>query len=212
MRWHALALYLALLPTRWIGQFLATRTPLPTELVGAAVWASLVTGIFVLASPTSQAVRFGPLTPAKVGLGLAAGLVLFLGGAAGYMASERILGLTRSTSVSTFGTIGGALELGVVAVALLAVVVAEETAFRGILLETLRQETGAVTATAASAAAFALYHLSAYQALSTLLYGLALAAVTLWTGGLWTAVVAHLTLNGLGVVLSALTAGGAAGP
>lgn len=211
MRWHAPGLFLALLPARRLGGLLAARTPLPTEFVGAAVYTSLVTGLFLLVSPTSRAVRFGSLGWGELGMGVAVGLMLFLGGAAGYLASEQILGLARPEAPSTFGSIRGPLEIGTVAAALLAVVLAEEVAFRGVLLEAFRRETGAVPAAVASAVSFAAYHLSAYQTLSTLVYGLVLAAVTLWTGGLWTAVIGHLTLNVLGVALSVLAGNGGTG-
>lgn len=208
MRWHALVLFTALLPHRWFGQMLATRTAVPTELVGAALWASLVTAVFLLLSPASRLVRFGPLGRTEVSLGLGAGVLLLVLGAAGYVASEAVLGLTRPEAVGGFASLRGSGEILAAGVAVLAVVLCEEIAFRGVVLEAFRGELGPALAVVLSAAAFSAYHLSAYQLLSTFLYGGVLAGLTLWTGGLWTAVVAHLTLNGLGIVLSLFLPGG----
>lgn len=208
MRWNALLLFLALLPHRWFGRSLAARTAVPTELVGAAVWVTAVTAVFLLGSPTSGLVRFGPLSWTRVGLGIASGAALFVVGAMGYVASESLLGLSRPVAAGAFGSVRGVRQVAALAAALLAVAVSEEVAFRAVLLGALRGLGGPVLAVGLSAAAFALYHLSAYQAVSTFVYGLILAGLTIWTGGLWPAVIAHLTLNGLGVFLSALSGTG----
>lgn len=211
MQWHALALVLALLPSRWFGRLLEARTPTSTELVGAAGWVTGVTAAFLLASPSSRLVRFGSLGWGEAGIGTGAGVLLFVLGAAGYVASESLLGLARPPEAASFASLRGAGEMTAAMAAVLAVAVAEEVAFRGIVLEALREHSGTGVAVGVSAAAFALYHLSAHQLLSTLVYGGVLAGLVVWTGGLWPAVIAHLTLNGLGVALSALTAGGPGG-
>lgn len=209
MSWKVALLMVAVLPARPVQEVAAKRLGPVAGFVAAAVWVAGLSSVLIWRLSLEEELRWGPLGAREVGLGLACGLVLFVLGAAGYMAAERLLGLEGGASRALAGSLGRA-EAGIVAVAMTVAATAEEAVFRGVLLEALRGAGSTLLVVLGSATLFALYHLSAYQLLSTWLYGIVLAGVTLWTGGLWTAVVAHLTLNLVGLGMAALTAGAGA--
>lgn len=75
------------------------------------------------------------------------------------------------------------------------VAIAEEVFFRGFLLRALLRRFGPMITIIASAACFALVHLSLAKALPTLVAGLWLGYVVVRTGSIWVAVAAHFLLN-----------------
>lgn len=206
MLWRVAALFIALLPARPVQRLVAPRLGAPLGFVAAALWVSAVTALLVWLLSLSDSIRFGPLGWRELGIGVGCGIVLFLLGAAGYVATERLLGIERPASATMLrsGSLG---EIFLVTVSMTAVVAAEEIVFRGIALEALRETGPQAVAVLTTSALFAAYHLSSYQLASTLLYGLILAVLTLRVGGLWPALIAHWTLNCAGLVLSLATAG-----
>lgn len=206
-RWLAVLLFLALLPGNRITEFVGSRAGSTAGVLASWAWITCVTALFLVASPLSELIRMGPLGRREIGLGVGAGLLLFVVGGVGYVVTEQLLGMERPAEVAFVGSLGGA-EMAATGLFLVAGTVAEELAFRGVVLEVLRRGPGTVIGVLASSLAFAAYHLSAHQLVSTALFGTGLAVLTVWAGGLWPAVVAHLTLNTLGAVLSMVMAGG----
>lgn len=206
MSWKAVLLLVADFPARPLQELTAERVGPVTGFVAAAAWVAGLSSLLIWRLPLVEQIRWGPLGGRELGLGLACGLVLFVLGAVGYVAAERLLEIEGGGSRAFAGSLGGA-EAVIVAVATTAAATAEEAVFRGVVLEALGEAGSTLLVVLGSATLFAVYHLSAYQLLSTWLYGVVLAGVTLWTGGLWTAVVAHVTLNLAGLGMAALTAG-----
>lgn len=206
MSWKVALLLVAVLPARPLQELTAERVGPVAGFVAAAAWVAGLSSLLIWRLSLEEQLRWGPLGGREVGLGLACGVVLFVLGAGGYVAAERLLGLEGGASRAFAGSLGGA-EAVVVALATTAAATAEEAVFRGVVLEGLRGAGSTLLVVLGSATLFAIYHLSAYQLLATWLYGVVLAGVTLWTGGLWTAVVAHVTLNLAGLGMAALTAG-----
>ena len=107
--------------------------------------------------------------------------------------------LTMSTDVaSVFGVGGLGLALSVVLVAIVAPI-AEELAFRGVVLSALGDRLGMWPAIAVSAVLFATYHVNVWLFLPMLVFGLALGWLTWTRRSLWPAIAMHVLYNGLAV-------------
>ena len=107
--------------------------------------------------------------------------------------------LAMSTDVaSVFGVGGLGLVLSVVLVAIVAPV-AEELAFRGVVLPALGDRYGMWPAIGISAVLFAAYHVNPWLFLPMLVFGLALGWLTWSRRSLWPAIAMHILYNGLAV-------------
>jgi membrane protease YdiL (CAAX protease family) len=80
----------------------------------------------------------------------------------------------------------------------------EELVFRGVFLGTMRRVGAARGAVLASAAFFALIHLSVFRFLPTFLLGVVLALLVVRTGSIFPAMLAHAAYNGGAVLLDRL--------
>jgi len=133
--------------------------------------------------------------------GAAVGLLLILTSAiTGHVTTDpRITQLVSDGSVSRI--------LAAVLITVVAAPLVEETLFRGVFAESLRPR-GTAAAIAASAFAFAAWHLNPtalrYYALMGVLFGL-----LYWRRGLFASIAAHATFNG---VLTAIAIAGVLGP
>lgn len=137
-------------------------------------------------------------------VGVVSGVGLFVVVAVGYAAVQALGGVERTTAFRPAGAVEWALVLGT----LLATVASEEVAFRGLVLDSLRDVVGDHGAVVGSAVLFSLYHLSAFQLVATFLLGVGLAGLVVRYGTLWPAMVAHAVVNGAGVALFALSTPG----
>lgn len=129
----------------------------------------------------------------------------------GYGALVQALGWlppVRSDSDLTalFGSGGVGLALAVVMVAVVAPV-AEELAFRGVILSAFGQRWGKWVAIVSSAALFAAYHFTLWLLVPTFVLGLALGWLTWERRSLWPAIILHALYNGTAVVAAFVVAG-----
>ena len=95
-------------------------------------------------------------------------------------------------------------HLGLVAVLLLVAVspgIVEELVFRGLFLGLLRRVSPARTAILASAAFFALIHLSVFRFAPTFLVGVVLALLVVRGGSIFPSMLTHATYNGLAIAI-----------
>ena len=134
------------------------------------------------------------------------GIGLFVLAGIGYAITQGVFGVEQppETQALRIGGIGEAVV--VVLISIVLAVVIEEVAFRGFILERLNDTLPTGTAVLLSAALFSIYHLSAFQFLSTFLMGLGFALLVVRLKSLYPALVAHATINGFGVVLFSLGA------
>ena len=142
---------------------------------------------------------FGPPTLTHLITGLLSGLLLFVIGGIGYFVSQNVLKIPRPSEIQLYQKKGWA-RFGLLLVIILGPVL-EEYVFRGVLL---RYSGSIWVLVLLSTAIFSLYHLSLFQLTPTFLLGLGLAGITLVTHDLWTATIAHITLNLIGLVLLSL--------
>lgn len=133
--------------------------------------------------------------------GLLFGLLLFVVSGLGYAVAAR-LGLNPPAEASMASDFTGVSALLLV-ILVVVLAVLEEWLFRGVVLNFLQSKSAAL-AVIGSAVAFALYHLSVFQLLPTLLLGLGLGIIVVYFGTLWPAIVAHTVFNILGVLMSAM--------
>jgi membrane protease YdiL (CAAX protease family)/NAD-dependent dihydropyrimidine dehydrogenase PreA subunit len=148
--------------------------------------------------------------PSKIG---SAGLILLLlvgveVVAVGYGLAAQAIGwgqpLTPSADVvSVFGANVVGLVLSTVLVAVLAPI-AEELAFRGVILVALGERWGMWPAIGVSTLLFAAYHLSAWLFAPMLVFGVALGWLTWTRRSLWPSIVLHVLYNGLAVAAAFL--------
>lgn len=142
---------------------------------------------------------FGPLTISYFMTGLLAGLLLFVIGGIGYFVSQNVLKIPRPSEIQLYKKKGWA-RFGLSLVITLGPVL-EEYVFRGVLL----RHSGSIwMLVLLSTVIFSLYHLSLFQLTPTFLLGLGLAGITLVTRDLWTATIAHITFNLIGLILLSL--------
>ncbi len=107
----------------------------------------------------------------------------------------------------TLGSLGG-VELAVAAVVLgVAPGLGEEVFFRGFMMSQLRRIDGAKIALVASAVAFGALHADVVHSPTAALLGLYLGAMVLYTGSLWTSVIAHAINNAVATVIAGVTLG-----
>jgi membrane protease YdiL (CAAX protease family)/NAD-dependent dihydropyrimidine dehydrogenase PreA subunit len=107
--------------------------------------------------------------------------------------------LTLSSDVaSVFGVGGVGLVLSAVLVAIVAPI-AEELAFRGLVLPVLGDRWGMWPAIGVSSVLFAAYHLNAWLFLPMLVFGVALGWLTWNRRSLWPSIALHVLYNGLAV-------------
>ena len=123
--------------------------------------------------------------------------------AIGYGLAAQAIGwrqpLTLSSDVaSVFGVGGLGLVLSAVLVAIVAPV-AEELAFRGVVLAALGDRWGMWPAIGVSAVLFAAYHVNAWLFLPMLVFGVALGWLTWTRQSLWPSIALHVLYNGLAV-------------
>ena len=83
--------------------------------------------------------------------------------------------------------------------------VCEETLFRGFIMTGFRKQWGATRAVILTAVIFGLFHLSPYRYLPTGLLGLLIGAVVVWTGSLWSGMLAHFIVNAASALVFQLT-------
>ncbi len=166
--------------------------------IGLALWLRArvpVRETLGLALPARPLGAFGGA--ALVGLGAWLGVslpILWLqselpGQAAAARALEASLGLD------------GAPLLGLWLALAVAPAVAEELAFRGVVLGLLRRRLAPLAAVGLSAVLFGLLHGSVFRLLPTTALGLVLGLLALRTGSIWPGVVAHALTNGIAVSL-----------
>ena len=108
-----------------------------------------------------------------------------------------------SDVASAFGGGQAGLVLSAVLVALVAPL-AEEMAFRGVILSAVGNRLGMWPAIAISAVLFAGYHLSGWLFLPMLVFGVALGWLTWARHSLWPPIVLHVLFNGLAVAAAFL--------
>lgn len=133
-------------------------------------------------------------------LALGCGIGLFIAGGIGYAVSQA-LGFTQPEAATALAESEDLFSLAVYAVTtILAAPLLEEIAFRGIILQKLNTDFGKAGACCISALLFSVYHLSAFQLLSTFLMGIGLAWLVLRKkeNNLWVPVIAHGVYNGIG--------------
>jgi membrane protease YdiL (CAAX protease family) len=107
--------------------------------------------------------------------------------------------ITLSADVATvFGGGGVGLVLSVLLVALVAPV-AEELAFRGVILPAIGERWGQWPAILISAALFAAYHVNLWLFIPMLVFGTALGWLTVARRSLWPAIAMHVLYNSLAV-------------
>ena len=83
--------------------------------------------------------------------------------------------------------------------------VCEETLFRGFIMTGFRRQWGATRAVILTAVIFGLFHLSPYRYLPTGLLGLLIGGVVVWTGSLWSGMLAHFVANASSALVFQLT-------
>jgi membrane protease YdiL (CAAX protease family) len=141
--------------------------------------------------------------------GLVLGLLVAVEAVAiGYGLVMQALNVVEPTAVasdvaSAFGGGQAGLVLSAVLVALVAPL-AEEMAFRGVILSALGNRLGMWPAIGISAVLFAGYHLSAWLFFPMLVFGVALGWLTWSRQSLWPAIVLHVMFNGLAVAAAFL--------
>jgi membrane protease YdiL (CAAX protease family) len=148
--------------------------------------------------------------PSRIG---SAGLVLLLlagveAAAIGYGLFAQAIGWGQPLApsgdvVSVFGSGAVGLVLSTVLVAFLAPV-AEELAFRGVILAAFGERWGMWPAIAVSALMFAAYHLNAWLFVPMSVFGVALGWLTWTRRSLWPSIVLHVLYNGLAVAAAFL--------
>lgn len=200
------ALVLLLLPSRVV-QTLAEPLGYLVSAALAYLWMLIVLFLWwiVMGRPRLRP-PLGQFSVAYLWKGGLAGISLFVLAGIGYAITQGVFGVEQppETQALRIGSVGEAVA--VVLVSTILAVVIEEVAFRGFVLGKLDEALPAGTAVLLSAALFSVYHLLAFQLLSTFLMGLGFALLVVRLKSLYPALVAHATVNGIGVVLSSLGA------
>jgi membrane protease YdiL (CAAX protease family) len=112
--------------------------------------------------------------------------------------------LLREFFQAAFG--GGQSTLGSFFLAVLVAPVMEELVFRGLLLQGLRRHWPAAPAVLTTALLFALFHANPWQFMGPLLLGLFFGWLTVRSGSLWPAILAHALNNATALVTMHLLA------
>jgi len=132
--------------------------------------------------------------------GIGLGILLFVSGGIGYFLSQKVFGLSLSQEATQ--VFGKAPEyLWLFPLTIILTIISEEILFRGIFLKELNRDLTAFGAIPISALFFSLFHLSSFNAISSFVYGIGLAEVTLRTGSLWPAFIGHFVVNLTGIVM-----------
>jgi membrane protease YdiL (CAAX protease family) len=189
------------------GQAVSGWSP-PFALV-IAIQAALFAGaawIAVAARPSpAAALGYGRPTGRIVAAGAAGALALLLGSLLVNLAITATLGrglrLPKAVEEQVSAESGGGFALALLGIAV-AVPLAEEMFFRGLLLRWLDERFGFAAAAVLSAAAFSLAHLprTVDWAILAFVSGLVLAVLMRATQNLWAPCVAHALVNGTAVL------------
>lgn len=131
--------------------------------------------------------------------GLLLGPALFVVSGMGYAV---VAGLgSKPPAEAAVASVFQGFSKGMLIVLVITLALLEEWLFRGVMLDFLLSRPVAL-AVIGSAVLFALYHLSLFQFLPTLLLGLGLALTVVYFGAVWPAVVAHALFNVIGVLIA----------
>lgn len=177
--------------------------PLQLCMIAVVLWATMTRGngpvgdVGLRLRPTDvpYGIVLGPVT--SVGLGLIYLPILEALGAD----PDKVDDAARELTDRAGGA--GSVILLVISVVILAPV-AEELLFRGLVLRAIERRAGSVVAVVGSGALFGLVHFQLLQLPVLALLGMILAVVTVRSGRLGPAIVAHMAFNGL-TVLALLT-------
>jgi hypothetical protein len=177
--------------------------PLQLCMIAVVLWATMTRGngpvgdVGLRLRPTDVpcGIVLGPVT--SVGLGLIYLPILEALGAD----PDKVDDAARDLTDRAGGA--GSVILLVISVVILAPV-AEELLFRGLVLRAIERRAGSVVAVVGSGALFGLVHFQLLQLPVLALLGMVLAVVTVRSGRLGPAIVAHMAFNGL-TVLALLT-------
>lgn len=199
-------LVLLLLPTKVVqtlaeplGYLAAAALAYLWMLVALLLW-------WVVAGCPRLPTPLGRFSMAYLWKGGLAGIGLFVLAGIGYAVTQGVFGVEQPPETQAFQIEGIGEAVAVVLISIVLAVVIEEVAFRGFILGKLSDAMPTGTAILLSAALFSMYHLSAFQFLSTFLMGLGFALLAVRLKSLYPALVAHATINGIGVVLFSLGA------
>lgn len=175
----------------------------------AYIWVGTVLAAWMAGVHEAQSLNvlkdwFDGLTVRQFFLGAGSGVGLFVVGGIGYAVTQG-LGIEQSEVARALARPQG-IRSWVISITMTLVLapVVEEVAFRGWIFRQLQTTIPTWEAVVLSATLFAIYHLSAFQFLSTFLLGVGLALLTVYAQTLWPAVIAHLAYNGIGLLFFAL--------
>ena len=166
----------------------------------AYCWIFSIMLFYLKVTKQSLAKYFYSISTKLVFYGIGLGILLFVSGGIGYFLSQKVLGLSLSQEATQ--VFGKAPEyLWLFTLTMILTIISEEILFRGIFLEELNRDLPAFGAILISALCFSLFHLNSFNAISSFIYGIGLATVTLRTGSLWSAFIGHFVVNLTGIVM-----------